>query len=207
MPRMKHNHRRRKNKGLAKVKRDIKWLKQGVEFKFFDQTTAGGTLNLTGSIEVLNNMAGGTTESTRVGTEIHANRILITGFVSNRNGTPSDTICRLMLVRDRYPQATAPTIADILGSAGSLLVNEHRNMINKGRFKVMVDYRWSMDTVGHSLVPFKILFKLDHVVKYTDGSADDPETNGLYIIGISTITAGANAPTMDFDSRYSYTDS
>ncbi len=206
MPRT-HRHKRRRRNGLTKVKRDIKWLKQNIEFKIHDTAQTVQELDSTGSIVVLNSIAGGSSDSTRVGTEITARRILIQGFINNRNGTPADTVCRLMLVRDRYPQAVAPTIPDILNSASSDLVNENRNMGLKTRFKVMIDYRFSMDTLGHSLIPFKILFKLAHTVKYTNTGADDPETNGLYLIGLSTVAAGVNNPTMSYDARYSYCDS
>jgi len=206
MPRL-HKRKRRRNNGLGKVKRDIKWLKQNVEFKFHDVAGTVTELDSTGSITPLNVIAGGSTDNTRVGSMITARRILILGHVTNNNGTEADTVCRLVLVRDRYPQSVAPTIADIFNSAGSNLVNQLRNMELKERFKIMLDYRFGMDTLGHSIIPFKILFKLSHVVKYTDESADDPETNGLYLIGLSTVPAGANNPTMAFDSRYSYCDS
>ncbi len=211
MPRLHHtqrnNRKRRRRNGMGKVKSDIKWLKKNIEFKFLDGVQTAQTVDSTGKVVSLNSIAQGITEITRIGNELTARRILITGFISNRNGTPADTVARIMLVRDRYPQNTLALIGEIINSAGTSITNELRNMDFKERFKVMVDYRFSMDTLGHSLIPFKILFKLNHQVKYVDNTADVPQTNNLLLVTMSTISAGANAPTAVYDFRYSYCDS
>ncbi len=200
---------KRRNNGLGKVKRDIKWLKMNVEFKFMDTEDAAYPVNTTPVVHNLNPVLQGTTvqsANVRDGDEITARRILIQGQIFQR-GTKPDTVCRITLFRDKHPHGTLPTFLELFSStAGTSNQNSLRNMENGDRFKVMADYRFAMDEEVHSQVPFKIIFKLNHVVRYK-GTAVIPETNGLYLIATSQVAGTTNNPQLSFQARYSFCDS
>ncbi len=207
--RFRRKRKGRRSRGIGKVKSDIKWLKKNVEFKFLDLSIVTMQANTTPIVFQLNAVPQGTTAQTssvRDGDELTARRILIQGHVVNNRGTPVDTIVRITLFRDKHPHGTDPTAAELFTTSGVTNINSLRNMDHDDRFKVMADYRFSMDTLAHTLIPFKIIFKLNHMVKYK-GTATVPETNGLYLIAFSQVAGTTNNPQIHLKGRYSFCDS
>ncbi len=207
--RSKHQRHRRRRNGLSKVKKDIKWLKQNVEFKFKQFNFNDIGVDTGGDMQLLNGIAQGDTLDTRNGDEITARRILIRGFFDNSNGTPTDCLVRIILCRQLLGKASTPTMNDILDTSASDPINRAKNMDNKTDWKIYADHTFAMDNSTHSLIPFKMIYKLNNVVHYNTSGVTSAqiETNGLYLLTMSTVTAGANAPTYSCTSRYSYCDS
>ncbi len=207
--RQRHRHpqrrRRFKKNGMKKVKKDIKWLKKNIEFKARDISTTQADLSLTGSSTRLNLVGQGDTSSSCDGNQVTSRRILIRGFVRNANGTPVDCVCRIIVCRQKVTNGQALDINDVVETT---TVNSVRELSLAQNIVVYADETFGMDTTGHALIPFKFMFKLNHQCRYngTGGTESDLESNGLSIIGISTVAGGANNPDMDFVSRYSYVD-
>lgn len=197
---------RRRSKGIAKVKRDIKWLKKNVEFKFKDTIVALANANTTGSTFTLNLVADGPLSSERDGEEVTSRRLMIRGFFHNDHGTPVDCICRILVWRQRAPNAVTPTVPMVLDSVG---VNSFRQMARKENIIVYLDNTFTMDTTQHSLIPFKFLKKLNHTVRYSGagGTQADVFLNGLNVSFLSTVAGTVNNPFVTFEARYSYCDS
>lgn len=63
-----------------------------------------------------------------------------------------------------------------------------------------------MDTGQHTLIPFKIVQKLNHTCRYKAAATAQPVENGMYMAFISTQVTTANAPGVTMKVRYSYTD-
>lgn len=215
MPRFHSNRRskprRRRRGGIGKVKRDIKWLKKNIEFKFKDTAASAVDAGIAGVITPLTLMIQNDTESGRDGQEVTARRIAIRGVIKNINGTPVDTIVRIILFRQiNNVGFVLPLISSVLAITGTPdIVNSWRNMQDKNNTKVMFDTTFTMDTLTHSLIPFKLMYRLNHTAKYKGATAivGNIVTNGLFLVVVSQVTSGANAPTVDFEARYSYVDS
>ncbi len=210
-----HSHRRSKGRrrfrknGLTKVKRDIDWLKKNIEFKFHDLSFSTILVDTTGDVSGLNaTIVGGPDFNERSGEEITARRVMIRGFVLNSRGTPTDVMVRLILGRKLNPQGTATTMAQVLEAAGSAAAtNRLRNMDFKTDIKIYADETFAMDTLGHTEIPFKFIFKLNHQVKYGGPTAATPLINEMFLLVLGSTAASANTPAMSFTVRYSYCDS
>ncbi len=202
----RHKHHRRRRNGLGKVKRDIKWLKQNIEFKFgdFNDELIADTA---GEIDNLNTLQAGTGISQRVGEEVTARRIMVRGRIHNDRGTPSDGSIRLILFRQKAALGTLATASEILEPSGTVATNRMRQMDNKEDIVIYADHTLSYDTLGHSIIDFKLMFKLASVVKYTGTAATIPQWNaiGMFVIGSQATTA--NAPGVSMTARFSYVDS
>lgn len=198
--------RRRYQKGLTKVKRDVKWLKKNIEFKFLDSTLNNVELSTTPVVTPLSLIADGPLVSERSGESLTARRIALRFTVENNNGTPVDCVCRIMLVRSKQPRGALLPISGLLVSSD---VNSWRNLDRKNDIVVYADYTFTMDTTQHSMIPVKLIKKLNHIVKFSGaaGSNSTLQENGLFLISLSTVVTGANAPTLIGISRFSFNDS
>ncbi len=209
-----HSHRRSKGRrrfrknGLTKVKRDIDWLKKNIEFKFFDVNFSTVLVDSTGDVSCLNaGIAGGPDFNERSGEEITARRVMIRGFVANDRGTPVDVMVRIIVGRKLNPQASTTSVAQVLEATGTVGINRLRNMDFKTDIKIYADETFAMDTLAHTQIPFKFLFKLNHQVKYGSVASAVPLTNEVFFLIIGSTSAGANTPACSFTARYSYCDS
>ncbi len=208
-----HSHRRSKRKrfrknGLTKVKRDIDWLKKNIEFKFNDTDFSVVLVDTTGDISGFNSTIGADAAfDGRSGEEITARRVLVRGFVANNRGTPVDVMVRIIIGRKLNSQGTITSMSQVLEGTGSVAINRMRNMDFKTDIKIYADETFAMDTLAHTQIPFKFLFKLNHQVKYGTVSAAVPLTNEMFLLILGSTAASANTPAASFTVRYSYCDS
>lgn len=152
--------RRRINKPLLKtakkrrtVRRDQTRKRQAqqallwkfVQNKVVTQSNAAGTANYTavGTFTLLNGLAPGVTETTRVGRKICITRIYhSSGLFIDLAG--SSGIGRWMLVYDRAPNGTTPTTATLLEST-TCLTQPMINHDNAWRFQVLAQDQFVLD--------------------------------------------------------------
>lgn len=201
----KRRSRYKSNKGLSKLKKDVKWIKKGIEFKLEDSDHTIFACDAAGVIKSMGmeTIAQDASLDGRVGEKISARRVMIRGFWSNNRGTPSDVICRIVLFRQIRPNEAQPTFGELFTSSN---INIFRNIANKTDFKVYLDHTFTMDTGQHTLIPFKIVQKLNHTCRYKAAATAQPVENGMYMAFISTQVTTANAPGVTMKVRYSYTD-
>ncbi len=206
-----NGHRRKRRKGLGKVKKDIKWLKMNIEFKFKDLEVDSQLCLKTGVVSPIctDIIAQSDGVTGRTGNEITARRMFIRGSIKNDRGTFADVNVRILILRDKSPNGSAPTIAEIFsGTAGGIrLVNSPYSIARAPRFKVYADYTFVMDTLGHSRIPFKFSQKLNHHVNYAAAATAEPVLNGFYFVSISDQATDANAPQITYTARFSFCDS
>ena len=205
--RFNHKRKRRRN-GLGKVKKDIKWLKNNVEFKFKDlPNVALEAANAATQVVLLNGVGQGPDVDERSGDEVTARRITIRGTI--RDGpTPTDATVRIIICRRKASRGTTMSIGALLDGSQPF---EHafRNMNNKSDFKVYADHTFTMDTTQHSRIFFKLNYKLDNKVRYLGSGTleSDMQENALYFIAVSNLGTGSTAPDINFTSRFYYCDS
>ncbi len=203
------NRKRFQKNGMSKIKNDIKWLKKNVEFKFIDTTLTDVDCSSAGTVTYISGMLENALVNGRVGREVTARRIAIRGKIENTNGTPVDTLVRIILFRKRHVHGTTVPLTELLSFGGSAIPLAWRQMNHKFEYKVMFDTTFTMDTLTHSLIPFKLVYKLNHTQRFDAAGAGvgECEENGLFLVALSEVASGANNPTMDFSARYSYADS
>lgn len=208
MPRFPKKRFKRRANGMSKVKKDIKWLKKNVEFKFKDQSLAGIDCNVAGVVTLLSGVARGTQRDQHVGEMLTARRIAIRARISNDQGNPEDCLVRLILVRKKNNNSLALTVAEVLEQTSDPSLS-WASMDHARNLAVMWDQTFSMDLTQHSLIPLKLIYKLNHQVKFNESgfNATDIETNGIYLITLSDVVGTVNAPVIDFNIRYSFCDS
>ncbi len=203
--RKRYKRKRRPYKGLQKVKRDIKWLKNNIEFKHLTTIDEITEANTSGLFTLINGITQGTLPNNRIGDEVTARRIRVRGTCV-LGPTETDCTVRIMVVRRKaHLGQTLPTTGLFLESGsvtGDMLLKAHD-------WKVYADHTFTMDTQVYSRVPFKFDFKLDHKVRY-DGITNDVsdiQANALFMWVASTNITGNTAPDVTYTSRFYYCDS
>lgn len=200
--------KRRSRRGLGKVKSQVKFLMKNTEWKYKDQVVGSLDANLASSIQLLNGNSQGSFRDAHIGEELTARRIAIRGVVKNNHGTPQDTTVRLMLVRKLNNNGVAITLPYVLENVASFPTLSWTKMDNARNLRIIWDHTFTMDSTQHSVIPFKLLFKLNHTVKFNSSgsTATNIETNGLYFVMMSQVSGTADNPVVDLDWRYSYCD-
>lgn len=138
----------------ANIARMVKSLLPRPEIKKFSSTSTdvdyGDAVVTTGTITQLFSIAQGDNINERQGLRVTPKYIMMRYSVNNADDTTppvissdSSILMRIMLVRDKQMNATAPTIAQVLSSVD---VNGHLNSAYVGRFQILHDKI-------HTLVP------------------------------------------------------
>jgi len=101
-----------------------------------DIAEASYGLNTTGSVTMLNGVATGTDFTDRIGRSITMKSVLIQGYTETEDTDVAATLCRVMIILDKQPNAALPTIANIFNAATS---SAPLNLTNRDRFRVIME--------------------------------------------------------------------
>ncbi len=121
------------------------------EKKFFDFTVSDGVVAAAGGITAtINNIAQGTTESTRVGRKIVIHQIYwkMNCFLNDVDAaaTPEDgEILRIILYLDKQCNGATATVTGVLETSDDL---SFRNLANVGRFDILHDTTVNLNRSG-----------------------------------------------------------
>lgn len=208
---------------ISTLNKKIKRLEDSIELKYFD-TVFFNTIDNTGELHLINGMASGATQITRVGAEIEATSVQFRFAIdTNPQNVGGCQRVRMILFWDSQPNGAAPTLAgDPLsgGGAGALLNNGTITQLvyapyqyeNQERFRILYDKIFvlnprfwqehdnSTPTAITEVYPIgvsgKKKIKLGRKVKYdaTLASITAINKNSLYMAYVST--EPANAPTV-----------
>jgi len=164
------------------------------------KTTASATypFNVTGDIELLNNVQAGSLLVNRTGSRIMMSQLQIRGVVkSNINTTVAS--CALYIVYDRQPQGALPAITDILDSVSS---NSFQRLENRDRFSILLRRRWSFE--GSTAAPTSDTIRtvdsvlyLNRPTTFTAGAGSDIiqdiRSGALYAVFVGDAPANSTA--------------
>jgi len=170
--------------------------------------TATPNANSGGVIQLLSAVVRGTTENTRVGSQLRTRALELSGFCAVTPATGVDQIHRLMIVRDFAPNGATPTLGDIL-SATSVYSFVNENSL--WRFHVYYDHCFDLSATAESgsIASFRKKIKLGYVVQYNAnalGDIRDCDSGALFIVIIGTSAAGVTAGSCNYSARLTYTD-
>lgn len=178
-----------------------KWLKERInaEKKVFDNTVTA-TPDTSGAVTHLSAIADGITENERVGLSIKSVALNVKGSANLHVSATSTYLRAIYFVDLQQVSDTSPGVTDVLQSAS---VNSFLNPDTFGRFKILSDRRYKLNTdqpnVLHSLNK-----KLNHHIRFNGTLGSDIQKGGLYLLTISS--EAANTPTYSTQCRVRYYD-
>lgn len=201
------------DKRIKKVEKKIHQLENESELKYFD-LIAATPATVTGLITVVNAMATGSTQITRIGGQIKMTSLQYRYVLTNLAATLAPTVCRFMIVLDRINTGALPNVAadPLAGSVAILnssiitnLVDSPYQYENKERFKILHDKRYVFNpqqdlttaagtvTVNQTTSkPISGYIRLNKISKYDSASAAiaSMNANALYTVFITDVANG-----------------
>lgn len=213
---------------ISTLNRKIKKIENDIELKYVD-TVFNDTVDTGGDLVLLNSLATGTTQLTRIGSEINATSVQFRlSCVTNDANTDGPNFIRVILFWDRQANGVAPVLfADPISASPALLnnatittiVNTPYQYENSERFRVLYDKVYTLNPrIAQTVVAgaitetypvglyIKKKIKLNRKIKY-DAAAlgiGSINTNSLYMAFVSS--EAANAPTVDAGFRLYFKD-
>lgn len=161
----------------------------------------------TGTLTLLNGLAQGLDVNQRIGRQVAWRSLQIRCAVDCE--CTDNVHLRVMIVKDRQADATAPTLDGILDNTlGRGYVNCMRNLNNRMRFQILQDKTYSFSPSGSTSKEIKLYKKMFIKTQYTDSAATIASiaTNSLYIVAVSDDPSGEPACGCYGSIRLRYTD-
>lgn len=181
-------------------------FKQRTETKYHNQLNVGSSPSYTGAISLMNDIAVGTDDQTRVGDELYMKSISLNYNVTV-SSTDSTNVVRA-IVFQWFDDSTA-SLSSILQQTGDLSAvvspYHHDNMYGK-KFKILYDKVHLVNDASNpqSYGSISITKIKRRKVHYTAGSST-PDNNRVYLAFISD-SAAASHPSVNYYLRIRYTD-
>jgi len=185
---------------LNRVERRVKKLMPRLEWKSIDTTQVPTTITTTAAVTNVAAIAQGTGESQRVGDKVTL-RSWVWRMAVTPNATAGTNFLRMILIRDKQGNGSAPAIADILQSATNF--NSPLNNDSGQRLKVLFDRTYTVDTDATGAQTDKMYRKFKILAEYS-AAGTIPITNSLYLVQISD--QAVNGPSVEWYSRVRFTD-
>lgn len=174
-----------------------------VERKFIDHSFITNITNGSPQVNILTDVAQGSTNITRDGNSILLKTLQLDGIVV-KHASATQTLFRWMIVEDTQQQSdTAPTYTDIFDSASS---NTPRlNVANVGRYKILKKSSNILLTADRPIANIKYFRRFrNHHCRFNGTSASDFQKGHLYLILISS--EATNVPSPAISSRCTFFD-
>jgi hypothetical protein len=188
--------------GLNEIRKLI-----NIETKIIQTNTGSTVFGTTGVLVPISECAQGLDYiNNRVGDSIKMQRIEIRGRIF-KNAAATQTVTRILLVRDLDGFGTLPTTNDILDSVGiasaPLTPYEY---LNRKRFSILYDELLTVNNTGDSSAVFEVNVAHEGHILYlgTTAAAASDGKGSLYMLFISD--EGTNTPSFNFFSRIYFTD-
>jgi len=192
-------------KGVKRIKQLI-----NTESKYYDRTVSA-TIDESGVVYNLANIATGTGPTNRIGDSIKPQGFKMRATLQNNSSSTQTNMIRVIFFRYHYENAATPVTNDLLlntCTASWRLLNLFTST-DRGRFTIISDkvHVWTQGKTSETHTKIiKESFKVPGHIKYETGTASC-EHNGLYMLVLSNfITASAVKPTFEFTSRITFTD-
>jgi len=162
------------------------------------QGDSSTTCSNTGTIVHLTPIAQNDTSSGRTGNSVFIRNIL-TRFWFLKNDANDFTSCRVIFFVDTQQVGdTAPTVANVLESTSTL---SPLNTANAGRFKVLKNYEFLLDTTRPSR-ELKYFSNMRHHVRYNGTANTDIQKGGIYMLALTSDAANPAAFAYNYKLGY-----
>lgn len=211
--RRRRYRKRRRGLSLRKLNWKINTVAKNVrpELKHYDTDLSGNYVNVDSFVQGLTAIGQGDTDVLRDGTKIMIKSLQIRFALSATSDITELESCRLVLVKTNWNNATevAPTWANVFKETN---VNSLREIDGQRsqQFQVLWDrtFKLMYDTDGtmRNRVDTKIFKRFNHECTF-DGSATIPQTGGLWLMGVGTLSTGLTYIPINGYARVRFTDS
>lgn len=178
---------------------------------YVDLANANYAADTTGTVTLLATIAQGTSVNQRVGKRVHYASIQIRGrAVAGASGVYNDVA--FIIVYDKRPTGSLPTITDVLSTSNS---NSMNNDDNSGRFQIVRRVDHLLLGNGTACVSGREGQNMDDFIKFrrpvvykigAAGTIGDIEEGALYGISIGSSAAGATAALFTLSFRVRFTE-
>jgi len=188
---------------------------QGGKELNFVETAIATSANSTGTVTLLNGIAGGTSASQRVGRRVQMKSLEFKGRVE-ADSTTTVNLTRYAVVLDKQSNGAAPSVTDIYDAVAPQSL---RNISNKARFWVLWD-SGLIPVVGNNTTAGQQTDKSQHGIEFykrinipvqynsgVGGTVTDIQTNGLFFVAVGQQAAGTADSTISGQFRIRYDDS
>lgn len=180
----------------------VRYLKGLVNSELFkyEINDTGNSIDASGTIINLNEIAQGDGDAGRTGNSILAKSLYL-NFDFSKHNLATNTYLRMLLFIDKQQISdTYPSVTDVLDTASVLAP---LNNATVGRFTILRDMRVVLNDNRPGIF-FKIYKKLFNHIRFNGGLATDTQKGGVYLLFISN--EATNAPTVSFRGRLCYHD-
>lgn len=175
------------------------------EQKYVDSNQSNQAISNTGFTgSILNAMAQGTTENTRIGNRLLAKNVSING-VLNVGTSAIATRVRVSLILDKKPDQGATSWTDVYSSSADTL--SLMNKANGDRYVVLKTLNLNLDNKMQVQQNFKMYCNLSHIHIHYDGTGatlTDFEKNAIFLLCESN--ESTNTPAITYTSRFRFYD-
>lgn len=170
---------------------------------FVDQSASNASVNTTGVLYNLCNVAVGDTDQTRTGNKTLGKDVLIRGtFATNSANTNTSQVIRMILFCDKEFDGVPMTPAQVLDTSSPLSA---LNQDYSKRFVVMKDYLVTLNPQRPSSI-FKLYKKVPFHLFYDGTGATDSDCKENMICLLFISDQATNVPTVTFTSRFKWYD-
>lgn len=180
----------------------VKYLRTLVnsEVHKFD-TSLASSPSTSGTVIHLTGIANGDTLSTRTGSSILCKGLACRWYYT-QHASATVTLLRVLFVQDRQQVGdTAPGVTDVLESAS---VNAMLQSAEVGRFKILSDETYTMDSVSRRIMFIRKYFRIQDHIRFNGTTGSDIQRNGLYCVLVSS--EATNVPSVVGTARVSWHD-
>lgn len=185
-------------KGVMQIKRMI-----NVEYKHHVVDDTGTAVTNSGTnFDDLCVIPLGDSEGSRDGVSIKPINFVFR-YMLTQHASATNTLVRLVFLRMKVENDTAPTFADIFPATPLLKPKIQDKRFNS---KILYDKYFTLCDTGQAIKAGTITLKMFGHINYdaSDTTGDDKEAGGLYLLAISS--EATNTPTLAYHSRLTFTD-
>lgn len=191
--RKKFRVRRKRRVRRSGLVRQLRAVGLAPELKFHEVTNSGTAVPDTGVIATINSIGQGDGDNDRDGAKIRI-KSMYGKYLFQIHASATSTQIRHMIVIDRSPDGTAPTLAEILNDAtiDDNLVSA-LNPDNITRFRIIRDRLYTLDDSNRQAVMPKFYMKCNYEIQFNSTTGDDVNQD-IFQIFISN--EDTNTPTV-----------
>lgn len=194
---------------LAKLERQVKLSAD--EWKYVE-ATVNDTAIVVGAVALMNGLVPGDAINQRDGRQVSIQSLQLKFRGENDStstGTNSRNAVRILAVIDKQTNAAAPAVGDILDLSGSSAIDAMRNLNNRKRFKILMDRRYAISTVGPANFVDEFYLKRTNLCDTifnagTAGTVADITSGSMYLLYCSDTTT--TPPSVIIQSRIRFTE-
>jgi hypothetical protein len=187
-------------------------IRPALEFHFVDVYSAAYAMNTTGAVTLLNGIAEGNDNNTRLGRKAFMRDVSISGVTRPTVGSGLSQQHRILLVWDNAAAGALPAITDILSTSTT---TSYPNPDNVARFTILYDSTLVLGVdnaasagADQTIKEFKATIALNSATQFngTGATIASIQNGSLLMVTLGEKVAGSTAGVATIQSRVTFTD-